>query len=255
MLVLSRRPSEKVLFPNLGISVEILRVEGKAVRLGINAPRDIRILRAEVGDEGRGGGKIGPGVSRHLRHELRNRLNTASLGLQLLRRRMEMGQAVDVESTISRILQQLREIDVQLQSADNGSPDNSPAEPRRALIVEDNANESHLLAEFLRMSGYEVDTVQDGLEALAYLQHNERPDAVLLDMCMPRMNGPKTVSSIRDEPGLQDLKLFAVSGTNRHDVGLDVGPSGVDGWFSKPVNAMELVREMNRVLDQPALTA
>ena len=48
MLVLSRRKEETIEFPELGISVEIIRVEGNKVRLGIKAPDSIRILRGEL---------------------------------------------------------------------------------------------------------------------------------------------------------------------------------------------------------------
>jgi len=48
MLVLSRREAEKVLFPSLGITVEVTRVQGKTVRLGIDAPDEIRIVRGEL---------------------------------------------------------------------------------------------------------------------------------------------------------------------------------------------------------------
>ncbi len=51
MLVLSRRESEKVLFPKLGVSVEIVKTQGKTVRLGIDAPRDVRVIRAELADD------------------------------------------------------------------------------------------------------------------------------------------------------------------------------------------------------------
>ena len=48
MLVLSRRPNEKILFPSIGISVEIVQTKGNTVRVGIEAPEDIRILRGEL---------------------------------------------------------------------------------------------------------------------------------------------------------------------------------------------------------------
>ena len=48
MLVLSRRPSEKILFPGVGISVEIVQTKGNTVRVGIEAPEDVRILRGEL---------------------------------------------------------------------------------------------------------------------------------------------------------------------------------------------------------------
>ena len=48
MLVLSRGHNDKVVFPTLGISVEILRVAGNKVRLGIEAPEEIPVHRHEV---------------------------------------------------------------------------------------------------------------------------------------------------------------------------------------------------------------
>ncbi len=51
MLVLSRRETQKILFPSLGISVEVARVKGKTVRLGINAPDEVRIIRSELAEE------------------------------------------------------------------------------------------------------------------------------------------------------------------------------------------------------------
>ncbi|MCA9124055.1 MAG: response regulator [Planctomycetaceae bacterium] len=255
MLVLSRRPNEKVVFPNLGISVEVLRVAGQAVRLGISAPPEIRILREEVADAESELEGIPLLLSRKIRHDLRNRLNTASLGLQVLHRRLELGERQDLEPTILKVLSELQAVDMELQS--DGASGNAPTSKRnrRALIVEDNANESELLATFLRMNGYEVDTVDDGLKALSYLKEHERPDAVLLDMSMPRLDGPKTVTSIRCETKWQGLKLFAVSGADRRDLGVRLGPRGVDRWFAKPVNATQLVREINRELDGALVTA
>jgi carbon storage regulator CsrA len=48
MLVLSRREKEKVLFPTLGITVEVLRTGSRKVQLGIDAPLDIRVIRDEL---------------------------------------------------------------------------------------------------------------------------------------------------------------------------------------------------------------
>jgi carbon storage regulator CsrA len=48
MLVLSRRLSEKLLFPGLNVAVQILSIKGNVVRLGIDAPRDVAVLREEL---------------------------------------------------------------------------------------------------------------------------------------------------------------------------------------------------------------
>ncbi len=48
MLVLTRRKDQKVLFPNLGIAVEVIDISGRQVRLGIDAPQEVRVLRDEL---------------------------------------------------------------------------------------------------------------------------------------------------------------------------------------------------------------
>ena len=104
MLVLSRKKNESIDFPNLGISVEILRVEGKTVRVGVEAPRDIRVLRGELTElaEGSDSAAALEQSAREERHELRNRLNTANLALHLLQKQLEAGQLSQAETTLGK---------------------------------------------------------------------------------------------------------------------------------------------------------
>ena len=51
MLVLSRRENEKVLFPELGITIKVIKTKGNQVRLGISAPQSIKVLRGELAFE------------------------------------------------------------------------------------------------------------------------------------------------------------------------------------------------------------
>ena len=77
MLVLSRKENQRVVFPNLGVSVEILRLDGSRVRVGIELPDDVRILRGELVDEQE---LLEANESaRKQKHDLRNRLNSANL--------------------------------------------------------------------------------------------------------------------------------------------------------------------------------
>jgi carbon storage regulator CsrA len=48
MLVLSRKPGERIVVPHLELAVTVLAIEGKAVRLGIAAPEDVAVFREEV---------------------------------------------------------------------------------------------------------------------------------------------------------------------------------------------------------------
>ena len=50
MLVLSRREEQTITFPDLGITIQVLRTGGHQVRIGIDAPRSVRVLRGELED-------------------------------------------------------------------------------------------------------------------------------------------------------------------------------------------------------------
>jgi carbon storage regulator CsrA len=248
VLVLSRRLNEKIVFPNLGITVQILRVSGKAVCVGVDAPRDVRILRDELADHGPASPPAEDLNQRDLRHALRNRLNSANLALHLVRRQLELGRTTDAEGTIEKALGELSQLDRDVSQVGGKSLDRQAAGQPRALLVEDDANESQLLAGYLRMSGYEVHTVGNGKEALQFLAEERLPDVVLLDMRMPQLDGPGTISSIRQTPALRDLTVFAVSGTPRSELAVGLGAGGVDRWFSKPLDPAKLVDAMNHQL-------
>ena len=120
---------------------------------------------------------------------------------------------------------------------------------RKALVVEDNSNERGLLASYLSLAGFEVEAVEDGVKALDYLATHERPDAVVMDMQLPRLGGAAAVGVLRSDPRFRGLKVYAVSGMDRRDLHIPVGPEGVDHWFAKPLDPQLLVERMNAELE------
>jgi carbon storage regulator CsrA len=253
MLVLTRRETEKILLPDVGVTVELMSVSGNRARLGISAPPTIRILREEVAahekalDQATARGTI----PREFAHTMRNRLNAAVLGVEMLRLQLAAGDTVAAEEPLEKVVSELRALATMLQSDTSTTPARVTTKVRRpwkALLVEDNANESNLLAGYLRMTGFQVDTAGDGADALDYLHSHDRPDVVLLDMLMPRCDGPTTIGRIRRDPNLEGMKIYAVSGTSPKRFDVQTGPGGVDRWFSKPVDPRELVRQIDTEL-------
>jgi two-component system OmpR family response regulator len=124
----------------------------------------------------------------------------------------------------------------------SGKKTSSTARRKKALLVEDNDNERELLACVLRLAGLDVDTAGDGATALDYLHQWPHPDVVLMDMGLPRCDGPAVVRHIREDPLTARLKVFAVSGHQPDE--FDFGCGTVDGWFAKPVDPEALVRRI-----------
>ncbi len=234
MLVLSRRLNERILLPTVPAAVQVVSIKPGVVRLGIEAPAQVPVLREEL--------RLQPGARPEALAEgpgLAEGLAAATARLALLRR--QLGPAIPASAA-----ETLRHLEADLQRLQGRGATPTPAarKARTALVVEDNANERELLAHFLRGAGLEVGTAGDGLDALDYLHTRPRPDVVLLDMGMPRCDGPTTVRAIRGDPAYAGLKIMAVSGHRPDEYDLGVGPAGVDRWFRKPIDPRELLHDV-----------
>lgn len=239
MLVLSRRQGQRVLFPQEGITVQVVSVKGTAVRLGIEAPEEVRVLREELaGAEEQG---ASPSKAKQQRHDLCGRLNTLAMALHVAEKQLKAGlssEAVATLETAQGVLEDLSQKE-QPPAVKNSCP------TVNALLVEDNPNEEALLTSYLRLNGFHVETVHDGYEALEYLHGHERPDFLLLDMRLPRFDGPATVAAIRQNPAYRGMRIFAVTGSSPGEFNLSIGDQGVDAWFQKPLNPKRIVEAMS----------
>jgi carbon storage regulator CsrA len=250
MLVLSRKENEKVLFPNLGIAMQILRVGGGKVRLGVEAPDSVSVVRHEIASDE----QLAQFTERlknsakNANHEVRNRLHATLLGLALVHKQLSYNLVDDAEETLARLIDNMTGLDSELGKIQRSANGHSR---RKALVVEDNSNERNLLAGYLSLSGFEVDSVDDGVKALDYLASHACPDAVVLDMQLPRLGGADAVGVLRSDPRFRGLKVYAVSGMDRGSFHVPVGPEGVDHWFTKPLDPQQLVERINAEI-QPA---
>ena len=86
---------------------------------------------------------------------------------------------------------------------------------KKILIADDEPHVSMLIKQFLERAGYQVHTVLNGKQALAYIA-GEEPDVIITDVQMPKMNGLQLCQTIRQEmPQLQSLIIIMTSRTDR----------------------------------------
>jgi signal transduction histidine kinase len=112
---------------------------------------------------------------------------------------------------------------------------------RRILVVDDNHDAAQSLAVMLRMSGGEVRTAHDGVQALAVAEQF-RPDLVLLDIGMPGMNGFDVARSIRARPWGSRVTLVAQTGWGQDEDRRRAREAGFDIHLTKPVDQVALMR-------------
>jgi CheY-like chemotaxis protein len=117
----------------------------------------------------------------------------------------------------------------------------------RVMLAEDNAVNRELLRELLEIRGYQVTEARDGQEAVEMLDQT-RPDILLLDLGMPKLDGFGVVRHIRASPGLADLPVLAVTAYAMRGDREEVLKAGFDGYLSKPIDATALATEMERLL-------
>jgi PAS domain S-box-containing protein len=116
-----------------------------------------------------------------------------------------------------------------------------PASPRRILIVDDNEDGAASLAMMLKLGGHETQTAHDGLEAVEVAEQF-RPDAMLLDIGLPKLNGYEVCRRIRERSWGKSVVLVAVTGWGQEEDRDRSKAAGFDTHVVKPVDREVLRR-------------
>jgi two-component system alkaline phosphatase synthesis response regulator PhoP len=119
----------------------------------------------------------------------------------------------------------------------------------RILVVDDEIYIVHILDFSLGMEGYEVVTALDGEEALRKVQEC-KPDLVVLDIMMPKMDGYETCKTLKSEESTKHIPVILLSAKGRNvdmQTGYDVG---ADDYITKPFSPRKLVDRINAMLGQ-----
>ncbi len=113
--------------------------------------------------------------------------------------------------------------------------------------MDDNKVIRQLIRVNLELEGFEVVTAADGAECLEVV-HQVQPDAVTLDVVMPRLDGVRTAARLRADPRTRDLPIAIVSASAQYEteVGLD---AGVDAFLAKPFEPAELVGLVRQLVE------
>lgn len=115
------------------------------------------------------------------------------------------------------------------------------------LVVDDEPNIVLSLEFLMKKAGYSVTTVNNGIDALNSIKQL-RPDLVLLDVMMPRMDGYEVCQAVRSDPELSSVRIIMLTARGR-DVERDKGMAlGADDYVTKPFATQELVEKVNSLL-------
>lgn len=119
------------------------------------------------------------------------------------------------------------------------------------LVVDDSLSQRRALEQLLGDAGFRVRTSRDGIEAAETLVHF-RPDVVLTDLEMPRMNGIELASHIRTQEKIKHLPVIMITSRTTQKHRQMAEQAGVDAYFTKPVRDEELLLKMQNLMDLAA---
>ena len=131
----------------------------------------------------------------------------------------------------------------------NGHEDNS------VLIINDEPDQLTLMGNLLHKAGYSVLTAEDGLDGLT-LAKQKRPDLVISDVSMPRMNGLEFCRELRADSELQTVPILLVSALEKDTESIVAGlRAGADDYLEIPFDSTRLVAKVSRLLERSRLEA
>ena len=118
----------------------------------------------------------------------------------------------------------------------------------RIMVVDDSITIRKVTARLLVRHGYDVVTARDGLDAVALLD-DRRPDLILLDVEMPRMDGFEFAAHVRDHPDLHRVPIIMITSRSGSKHRERADRLGVNGYLGKPYLENDLLEEIRRQLE------
>lgn len=166
------------------------------------------------------------------------------IGLSLVKGLVEMHggtvSVASVEGNGSTFTVRLPTIQHGTQELPQESPIEDSRPPiRRILVVDYNRDGANSMAIVLRLLGNEVATAYDGVEAVEVAE-SYRPDIILMDIGLPRLNGLDATRQIRSQAWGQSIRVIALTGWGQDNDRQRSWDAGCDGHLVKPVNLPEL---------------
>ena len=118
----------------------------------------------------------------------------------------------------------------------------------KILIVDDDTQQSQLIADTLSNEGYEALTALDGLDALEKLE-SFSPAVILTDLNMPRMDGFELIRRVRQDRRLSRTPIIVVSADTDPATPGRIADLGVDAFFPKPFSPAQVRRRLEQLLN------
>jgi two-component system, chemotaxis family, chemotaxis protein CheY len=119
---------------------------------------------------------------------------------------------------------------------------------KSVLVVDDSAVSRMVLSRALTEQGYSVCAVNDGSEAMAWIERHPPADLVITDLHMPQIGGLHLIRYLRARRGYTTLPIFVLTTGAEDEEKLQVRQAGATGWIVKPFDTAKLVSAIESVV-------
>lgn len=116
------------------------------------------------------------------------------------------------------------------------------------LIADDSPTEIHVLTKILEKYDHDVIVAEDGEQAIEMAILN-RPNLILMDIVMPKLNGFEATRHLSKEQNVQNIPIIIVSSKDQKTDKIWGLRQGAKGYVGKPVQEDQLMTEINKLLD------
>ncbi|HZL12498.1 MAG TPA: response regulator transcription factor [Prolixibacteraceae bacterium] len=118
---------------------------------------------------------------------------------------------------------------------------------KKILVVDDKPSISNLIVQFLS-SQYHIETREDGLEALTWLQQGNMPDMIITDLQMPNMDGIELIKRLKESGYFHDIPIIVLSSKDSSSDRVQCLKLGAEDYIVKPFNPEELLIRIEKIL-------
>ena len=124
---------------------------------------------------------------------------------------------------------------------------------KKILLAEDNSSHARLIVRCFDNTRVDITHQNDGEKVLRYLKslldHNALPDALLLDLKLPRVDGLEVLRRIKSNPDLQGFPVVILSSSDHpSDIAVAI-ENGADGYFVKPYDFDQMLENIEKISD------
>jgi chemosensory pili system protein ChpA (sensor histidine kinase/response regulator) len=160
------------------------------------------------------------------------------------------GATILGDGSVVVILDLLALIRAQSSSGQSGTrrPVTSANRTRSVMVVDDSVTVRKVTSRLLERQGMDVIVAKDGIEAISLLQER-RPDVMLLDIEMPRMDGFEVARQVRHDDRLADLPIIMISSRTGEKHQEHAAQLGVNSFLGKPFQENELLATIDRLVN------